>query len=457
MKPSPATVITSVLVTLSAVPSFVAQAAEDGSSVAHPADSAVAAAAAGFDTYSARSTALTGLRSADGVVLAVGGPAVDMPWILNPPVRGHGGFQGQLTLVDQPALRLRLGAGWAQVEATRAAPPFQELSTHRWNLDGSELAWRQQAGEWYASVQRRNWGPGWTGSLILDGAAPPLAAIGWRRPQPLASSSPWWQWLGPWTADLFVGQLAGHHQPERPALIGMRLQLQPVDGLQLGLSRTLQWGGRGRDESAKSLLRGLLGMDNRGTSGITLENEPGNQLGGFDWRWQWAGERGYAFYGQLIGEDENGYLPSAYIVQAGLEAQWLLAGAVWRGFVEWNDLIAGHAYGDKRPHGLTYRNDVYKQGYSHDGLLLGHPAGGDVTLASAGLVLQASAMRLALVASHGQALATSQRFAAGTVSGFNGSAEVDLDPRQQLGAGLGWWRDSLNTQQALQLWWRARF
>lgn len=455
MKPSHTTFITSVLVNLFALLSFVAQAAEDGSSVAHPTDSAVAAS--GFDAYSARSTALTGLRSADGVVLAVGGPAVDMPWILSPPVRGHGGFQGQLTLVDQGALRLRLGAGWAQVVATRDAPPFQQPASHRWNLDGSELAWRQQAGEWYASVQRRNWGPGWTGSLILDGAAPPLAAIGWRRPQPQASSSPWWQWLGPWTADFFVGQLAGHQRPERPALIGMRLQAQPVDGLQLGLSRTLQWGGRGRDESARSLLYGLLGRDNTGTSGITVENEPGNQLGGFDWRWQFPGERGYAFYGQLVGEDENGYLPSAYIVQAGLEASVVLAGAILRGFVEWNDLVAGHANGSKRPLGITYRSAVYPQGYSHDHMLLGHPAGGDVTLASAGLVLQAGAMRLAMVASHGQALPTSQRFAAGTISGFNGRAQVDLDPRQQLGAELGWWRDSENTQQALQLWWRARF
>jgi hypothetical protein len=198
-------------------------------------------------------------------------------------------------------------------------------------------------------------------------------------------------------------------------------------------------------------------MDNNGTSGITLANEPGNQLGGFDWRWQWPGERGYAFYGQWVGEDENGFLPSAYIVQAGLEARWALAGGLLRGFVEWNDLIAGHANGDNRPHGLTYRSGVYQQGYRHDGMLLGHPAGGDVTLASAGLVLQASALRLALVASHGRALPTSQRFAAGTLSGFNGSAQVDLDPRQQLGAGLGWWRDTADTQQALQLWWRVRF
>ena len=456
-----ATFITSVLVGAFAPLLSAAQLVGEGSaalpagSAALPAGSAYAAS--GFDALSVRSHELTGLRPADGVVVALGGPAIDMPWILSPPVRGRGGFQGLLTLVDQPAWRLRAGAGWAQVTTSRDAPPYQAPTSNQWNLEGSELAWRQDAGEWYASVQRRNWGPGWTGSLILDGAAPPLAAIGWRRPQPLASTSPWWQWMGPWTADFFVGQLAGHQQPERPSLIGMRLQLQPLDGLQLGLSRALQWGGRGRDESTKSLLHGLLGKDNNGTSGITTENEPGNQLGGFDWRWQWAGERGYAFYGQLVGEDENGYLPSAYIVQAGLESRWVLSGAVLRGFVEWNDLVAGHANGADRPPGLTYRSGIYRQGYTHHGMLLGHPAGGDVTLASLGMVLQSAAMRVAVVASHGKALPLSQRFAEGSISGFNGSAAVDIDPRQQAGAGLWWWRDAADAQQALQLWWRLQF
>lgn len=446
--------IISTLMTVALLLSSIAHAADDSGAMLG-ADKPVVAP--GFDAQSGRSTVLTDLAPADGVVVAVGGPAVDMPWMLSPPVRGSGGFQGLKTLVEQPDFRLRLGAGWAAVKATRDAPPFQAPSTQRWNLDGTELAWRHAAGEWYASVQRRNWGPGWTGSLILDGAAPPLAAVGWRRPQPLASTSPWLRWLGPWTADVFAGQLTGHQQPERPTLIGMRLQLQPFDGLQLGLARTLQWGGRGRDESTQSLLHGLLGKDNNGTSGITLENEPGNQLGGFDWRWQWAGERGYAFYGQLVGEDENGYLPSAYIVQAGLESRWVLRGAVLRGFVEWNDLIAGHANGADRPPGQTYRSHLYLQGYTQDGMLLGHPAGGDVTLASVGLVLQAAAVRVVMVASHGRALPTSQRFAEGSVSGFNGSAQVDISPSQQLGAGLWWWRDSADTQQALQAWWRVRF
>jgi len=88
---------------------------------------------------------------------------------------------------------------------------------------------------------------------------------------------------------------------------------------------------------------------------------------------------------------------------------------------------------------------------------LGHPAGGDVTLASAGLSVQAAAWRIAAVASRGEALPTSQRFAAGPISGLNGSAQLGIDARNQVGAGLWWWRDSADEQRALQLWWRVRF
>jgi Capsule assembly protein Wzi len=383
----------------------------------------------------ARSTEFAVISPPDGITIALGGPGVDMPWIISPAVRGSGGVQGLVTLLDLSQVLLRLGAGWADVRSTRAAPPFQQAPARRWNLDGSELAWRHEGGEWYASVQRRNWGPGWTGSLILDGASQPVPAVGWRRPLPEVSASPWLQWMGPWTADVFFGRLFGHDQPQRPALIGMRLQMQPFDNLQLGISRTLQWGGHG----------------------ITTENQPGNQLAGFDWRLQLGAEPGNAFYGQVIGEDERNYFPSAYIAQVGLETRWSVSNAEVHGFVEWNDLIASHAYMGDKPPGVTYTSSVYKRGYSHDRMPLGHPAGGDVTLGSVGLLAQAERLRVAVVASRGHALPTSQRFAAGHIWGLNGSLQLDIDPRQQLGAGLWWWRDSAQEQVALQAWWSARF
>jgi len=398
-----------------------------------------------------RSNVLAITSPPDGITLAVGGPALDTPWIISPPVRGSGGVQGLFTVCDRPEFLLRLGAGVANVQLTRTAPPFQQGPARRWNADGSELAWRLDDSELYASVQRRNWGPGWTGSLILDGAAQPLAAVGWRRPLLKQSSHPWLQWMGPWQADLFFGQLWGHEVPRLPALMGMRLLMQPFDQLQLGLSRTMQWGGHGRDESLTSLLRSLVGLDNVGSHGVTVENQPGNQLAGLDWRWQLGADRDNAFYGQIVGEDQRHGVPSANIVQAGLQAHAMAFGAEWLGFAEWNDVIA--AQGAKP--GVAYTSNVYQQGYTHDRMPLGYPAGGDVRLGSLGLLVWAAGVQAALVVSRGNALPTAQRFAPGPISGFSGSLQIDIDPRQQLGAGFWWWRDTAQQQRALQLWWRA--
>ncbi|HEU5297411.1 MAG TPA: capsule assembly Wzi family protein, partial [Burkholderiaceae bacterium] len=416
-----------------------------------------AGAGSGIDyEHASRGTGLALLRPPDGLTLAADGPSVDVPWILSPLVRGTSGAQALWTVRDQSEFLLRLGVGWANVQSTGVAPPFQEPPSHRWTLDGTELAWRFDGGEFYASMQRRNWGPGWTGSLILDGAAQAMPAVGWRRPEPKPSEHPWLSWMGPWSADVFFGRLFGHDQPERPDLIGMRLQIQPFEPLQIGLSRTMQWGGHGRDESLQSLWNALIGNDNVGRHGITAENEPGNQLGGFDFRWQLGADPANAIYAQAIGEDQRGGVPSAYIAQLGLQAHWNALGADWLGFVEWNDLIASHAYHGDKPPGVTYASAAFKRGYTHDRMPIGHPVGGDVTLGSVGLLARIAAVDLKAVVSRGDALPTSQRFAPGRIWGFNGSAQIDIEPRHQIGAGLWWWQDSAERQRALQLWWSLR-
>jgi len=407
-----------------------------------------------LDGQASRGTELAVLTPPDGLTIAPDGPSVDVPWIISPFVRGRGGVQWLQTVVDQPQYLVRLGVGWADVQPTGRAAPFQIPPGRGWNLDGTVLAGRFDGGEVYASWQRRNWGPGWTGSLILDGAAPPVAAVGLRRPVSTPSDNPWLQWMGPWSADVFFGRLFGHDAPVRPALIGMRLLIQPFSNFEFGLSRTMQWGGRGREEDFKTLLRALVGWDNAGSHGVTVENQPGNQLAGFDWRLQLGADRGDAFYGQMIGEDEDHGLPTAYIFQAGLQTRWTVRDAVLLGFVEYNDLIASHAYHGDRPPGITYTSSVFKRGYTQDGMPLGYPAGGDVTLASVGLLAQIAAVQMALVLSHGNALPTSQRFSAGPISGFNGSLQLNIDSRHQLGAALWWWRDTAQRQRALQLWLR---
>jgi hypothetical protein len=154
---------------------------------------------------------------------------------------------------------------------------------HPWTFDESAISAPLGAGRIYASVERRHWGPSWTGSLILDAAARPVPAIGWRKDDPRPFADAPFSWLGPWRTDLFIGELTQRTGPEHARLIGGRFQFMPLDGLELAISRTMQWGGSGRPESAGSLFRALIGEDNM-DSGDT-SSEPGNQLAGYDARY----------------------------------------------------------------------------------------------------------------------------------------------------------------------------
>lgn len=75
-------------------------------------------------------------------------------------------------------------------------------------------------------------------------------------------------------------------------------------------------GGEGRPQSLSSFWDGFTGKDNTGT-----DNEPGNQLAGFDFKFKLEPTLGWpvSFYGQMIGEDESGYLPSANMFLGGVE------------------------------------------------------------------------------------------------------------------------------------------
>ena len=69
----------------------------------------------------------------------------------------------------------------------------------------------------------------------------------------------------------------------------------------------MQWEGKG-DRNPLAASGWFYWADNTGT-----DNEPGNQLAGFDFKFKLEPTLGWpvSFYGQMIGEDEAGYLPSA--------------------------------------------------------------------------------------------------------------------------------------------------
>jgi hypothetical protein len=380
----------------------------------------------------------------DGLSPVLGGPDDRTPLLLDPTLRGRGGARLVATPLNQRDGRgasLRLGLNW------------HEGATAADSLEGSALSLPALGGRLYASVEPRHWGPGWVGSLILDAAAPPVPAVGWRKTGGTTFHDPWLSWLGPWNADVFMGQLRGHDDPARPQFVGMRLQIRPLPSLELGASRTLQWGGKGLDNSAGALANALVGRDN----GQSANADPGNQLAGFDARYGIPVGGGHAaVYGQMVGEDEAGKMPSQWIAQLGLEWAPPRRGMhTWRLFAEASDLVAGEVTGDAH-YGSTYRHHLYHQGYTNDGLPLGHAAGGDVRLLSAGALYDGGRVGGVLAAHGGKAAKTSQRFQPdASLAGLNAAAFVEFGRGSRIGLAAWWWRAGTERSSALQAWWHT--
>jgi hypothetical protein len=370
----------------------------------------------------------------DDITAAVGGHGNDIPPLLRPEIRGEGGVRFRTTAAPlDGGVRARFGVTWQ---------PGANYST---SFDGTTISVPLGVGRLYASVERRHWGPSWTGSLILDAGAEAVPAIGWRKSEAKPFESRWLAWLGPWSLDAFAGGLTAANGPQHAHLLGARMQVMPLAGLELAASRTMQWGGTGRPESFSSLTQALLGHDNTNST-AAKSSEPGNQLAGFDARYTLAlGEqRTLSIYGQAIGEDEAGGLPSHYLATVRL-------------FVEHANTTMSGAFGTPILGG-AYRHGIYVDGYTQRGEPLGHPAGGDVRLTSIGAIVDAGAWSGTLMLHDGDAYPSATLYpGGGKLSGGNAALAWQIDPASRVGIEVAHWRDPGGTSTRAQLWWRYSF
>ena len=229
----------------------------------------------------------------------------------------------------------------------------------------------------------------------------------------------------------------------------------PLSNLELGVSRTAQWGGAGRPETFKSFGKAVLGIGDNVDAGET-GNEPGNQLAGFDARYTLRlGEaRSVAFYMQAIGEDEAGFRPSHYLATVGADAAFRVAGTSVRSFIEYADTACSGLFKSPIP-GCAYRHHIYSDGYTQLGDPLGHPAGGDVRLASVGAYLERGPWSGALIAHRGSALPTSTLYnVPGRLLGLDAELAWRLSLRSRVGAQLYYWHDPLASRVRGQLYWQ---
>tara|TARA_R110001606_G_scaffold399258_1_gene582792 strand:+ start:3183 stop:4637 length:1455 start_codon:yes stop_codon:yes gene_type:complete len=251
--------------------------------------------------------------------------------------------------------------------------------------DGSYVAGR--FGNWQLGVGAidRWWGPGWQSSLAWSNNARPVTGLWIGRQTPYQPENPWFSWIGPWDFQVFGGQLEQDRAIPDAKLLGARLTLRPASFLQIGFTRLFQWGGEGRDQSLGSLGDAIIGKDNGQQDDGTGANDPSNQVAGFDFRASFPvfGVPS-GFYGQAMGEDEAGVMPSKFSALFGLDALTGIGAGSQRFFIEASDTVAGRLFADARD-GTAYEHFQYQSGFRYYGRNLATTYEGDARTLSLGI------------------------------------------------------------------------
>ncbi|MAY36512.1 MAG: hypothetical protein CMN84_10465 [Spongiibacteraceae bacterium] len=266
----------------------------------------------------------------------------------------------------------------ARLNYTYVDEPEQDSKKQR--FDGSYLA--ANAGNWVMGVGAidRWWGPGWQSSLILSSNARPIPSVWLNRKNPSAPEWRWLRWVGPWQLTLLAGQLEEERRIPDAKLLGARLTFMPLSGLEVGLVRAIQWGGKGRPQDSRSLGKALIGESNE------VGDEVGNELAGFDFRYGFAaGSASYGLYGQFIGEDEAGNSPSKYMGLAGFDMATHWGAGSQRWFLEGVNTTARDIQ-DDADFNIAYEHTLYRSGYNYRGRNIANTYGSDATAYTLGVM-----------------------------------------------------------------------
>ncbi|NLV24798.1 MAG: capsule assembly Wzi family protein [Deltaproteobacteria bacterium] len=209
------------------------------------------------------------------------------------------------------------------------------------------------------------WGQGRHGSLILTNNAQPLDMVRVNTARPLRLPA-LFGFQGAFGFDLFWSRLEDNRAVPEPYMAGLRLTLKPLPWLEVGASRTVLFGGEGRPGVDFDEFFTILGGKNPKSG---EDNQ--NSVAAIDARLRlpflWNAE----LYGELGGEDEAGMWIAKKAYLAGLYLPRLEPTGRLSLRIEHADLN----FEGNGP--VWYRHGTYRSGYTYEGNLLGHHAGGD--------------------------------------------------------------------------------
>jgi hypothetical protein len=266
------------------------------------------------------------------------------------------------------------------VSAVVVADPLDDQTARP---DGTYVAYDFDRWQVRAGWVDRYWGSSSDGSLILGTNARPTPALSIERTVSNAPEARWLRWFGPWRGGMFIGTLENHRDDfDEPVFFGMHVEVKPRENIDLGLFRTAQLCGQGRECSAASFWKMFIGHDNVGIN-VSAADQPGNQMGGADLRWAHPiGHWPYAIFAQIIGEDGKSGIPVKALRNVGVETTFGNGGGYLRARLEYTDTKCTSSTIPKQ-YNCAYRNSVFN--YRYRGRIIGHSLDNDAAIWTLGV------------------------------------------------------------------------
>jgi hypothetical protein len=181
-------------------------------------------------------------------------------------------------------------------------------------FDHSNLEYKHNSTTIGIGKINRNWSFSPKTSLILSNNARPAKSVYLEIKNKNNPNNFFFSWIGPNSLELFNSVLSNTKGPEDAMLLGIRATFEPTKNLKFELVKTSQWGGSGYDANLSQLGHAILGDTNNSKYSEI------NQLAGFGISLNLSNYfLPLRVYGQFIGEDEAGSLPSCFMHLIGTE------------------------------------------------------------------------------------------------------------------------------------------
>lgn len=232
------------------------------------------------------------------------------------------------------------------------------------NLNGSFLKYKFYTSEIGFGKVERNWSFSHNNSLVLSKNSDPFNSLYFKTKSNNPPKYHLLSWVGPWTFEIFNGFTEVDRGPNKSMLLGVRGIVEPIQSFKLEFIQMSQWGGIGHESNLKGLKSALIGNTNEGLDAHI------NKMAGIGFSYKLPKRlNNFRIYGQAIGEDEAGSLPSCFMHFSGIE---------WDGTLLSKNLLVSLEKIDTRigvtKNGFCGKNTAYNNGvysYTHNGKVIG--------------------------------------------------------------------------------------